>query len=544
MRQPQYRIKLNTTNLCHNEMLSAIDMNNIKSKEEEKAMLLLHRICDAHIFKQAIRNRIDNIELNDEDRELIVKYGWNQSENIEVRARCNEVLSRDATDKRSFKIAASESYLEAFKQYDKIGFIYRSISIRDFRAINTEVFLTDIISVITNGFNYPFWIKEIIELLKRSYPIEKLKPLSSYLESEKIKFKNTNKFREEREYIEAQFAIKTISGNQYHKELGLSHESEADMEVKNKKPNTIYPNIEGKYQKAYNEIYIIREKETPILERIKRKLLEEKKILMEATQKYGIKSKQSIPSSFKESIDNFIDSIEITTFENTIALMLSIPFAGGEEIKSYKNIVRKASFAASAFGHSKLDERGLTVGSEDPEISLHTEAHNYFRFKRMYAIDSYIRCHINNKVVTDGEELYNMLEELKPEFIEKSNLIFWTKGFLAGLNDDFITAAYILTPQLERALHNIAEIAKGNLATLEKKRQLSPTLGPILSNLKGVFDEEILFEIDSFLQGEIDINFRNNLLHGLLNPFEVLTHGVYLWWLCLKIYFMGLVEIE
>ena len=92
-------------------------------------------------------------------------------------------------------------------------------------------------------------------------------------------------------------------------------------------------------------------------------------------------------------------------------------------------------------------------------------------------------------------------------------------------------------PQLEHALHNIAEIHKGTITSLEAKRQEEPTLRKVLNMLKGIIEQEILFEIESFLQSGTDANFRNNLLHGLLSPFDIDKHGIYLWWLSLKIYF-------
>jgi len=94
-------------------------------------------------------------------------------------------------------------------------------------------------------------------------------------------------------------------------------------------------------------------------------------------------------------------------------------------------------------------------------------------------------------------------------------------------------------PQLEHTLHNIAEIKNGNITTLERKRQESPSLGAIFPMLQNIIKEEALFEIESFLQSGIDVNFRNNLLHGLLTPFEIEKYGVYLWWICLRIYFDG-----
>ena len=535
-----YQIKLNSYNLENNKMLSTIGLKNIKSEEEEKAMLLLHRICNSHIRSNAAINRIDDLALSEDEQKLVVKHRWDQSENIEIKARCNDVLSRYERDRRKRIITASENYLLAYKKYKKIGFLYRAIAIRDFKQVNNEQFLQDIIETIKDSFEYPFWIKNIVEKLQDSYSNEALKDLALYIKTEKEKLRSESKFSEEREYIRAQYTLKSITEYQYHKELALSYEKEADDIANNKASNTIYPSLKGIYQKAYDEIFIIKENEEIIVERIKKKLLKESNILAEMIQKYGVKSKITVNEKFAENIDSFVATIELSSFKDTIILMLSIPFVTKKEIDGYQDITRKAGYLGSELGHSKLNNKGHTVGSADAQQALRTEAHRYFRVKRLYAIYSYIMLHHQCEIKTNETELYNFLKNSKPNHIEEENLVFWTKGIVAGLNNDFITASSILTPQLEHALHNIAELIDVNITTLEKKRQLSPTLGSILPRLKDVFDEEVFFEVDSFLQGEIDENFRNNLLHGLLRPDEVDKQGRYLWWICLKIYFMEL----
>ena len=160
----------------------------------------------------------------------------------------------------------------------------------------------------------------------------------------------------------------------------------------------------------------------------------------------------------------------------------------------------------------------------------------YSRQKRLYLIQEYLYLHKWSKIKTEEDFLYYYLRENKPEFVDEDNIIFWEKGIHAGLDGDFITASFILTPQVEHALYKIAQIKDGNITSLEKKRQLSPTLGAIIPILEDVFDEEVHFEISSFLQGEIDVNFRNKLLHGLFKHFEIEKYGPYLWWLSLKIY--------
>ena len=162
----------------------------------------------------------------------------------------------------------------------------------------------------------------------------------------------------------------------------------------------------------------------------------------------------------------------------------------------------------------------------------------------MYAIWSYLDLIRFNRIEVVSNDVYNILLANKNDFIEEDNLFLWSKGITAGLNKDFVTASHILMPQLEHALHNMAEIANGIITSLEKKRQEEPTLGKILPLLKNIIKDEILFELDSFLQSGADINFRNNLLHGLFSPFEIDKYGIYLWWLALKIYFFNDYKIE
>ncbi len=125
-----------------------------------------------------------------------------------------------------------------------------------------------------------------------------------------------------------------------------------------------------------------------------------------------------------------------------------------------------------------------------------------------------------------------------PYFLQNEDrLIFWVKGLISGFNKDFMTASHILIPQIEWALRNIAETYHGSLVKLEEERQEEATLGTILKQLGNVMHEEIRFEIESFLQSGIDVNFRNKLSHGLLSSFEVMQNGIFLWWLCMKLFF-------
>jgi len=251
----------------------------------------------------------------------------------------------------------------------------------------------------------------------------------------------------------------------------------------------------------------------------------------------GFKSKMAIPESFVKNADTIISNTTINTFIDTLDVMTTIPFMGKEEVKKYESISRKASPISCFCNYELLDGQGNIIGRADPGTALRTEAHVYLRQSRLYFILSYFDLHYRSKIETNEELVYHVLEKYKPVFIDEDNLMVWTKGINAGFNQDFIISSSVLMPQLEHALHNIAEIKNGNITTLASKKQLSPTLGSILPMLKDWFKDEVYFEISSFLQGEIDVNFRNNLLHGLFKPFEIEKYGRYLWWICVKLYF-------
>lgn len=532
--------KIEIPNDLHDsELLCFLHPNRFQTEDEKLAIGLLHKICMANLTDFRDSNQIKDLILTAEEREIVLLHDWNISENIEVRSRCNDVLCRFEKDKRSIKEIASNNYLTAYKTFGEIEFLIRSITVRNIKIINTEDFLIEVVSVINEKFDSPFWIQKVVDSLKKSYSKEDLKKLCDYVKYEQKKSRDRGHYNEEREYIKAQYSLNVVSKQEFHKYMALSFENEADITSNNKQPHTFYPNLVDVYQNAYNEIYQIKTQEPKIFERLKEKLLQEKRIFMEMLSFCGIKYKIEIPEDFVNSVEESLSTIIIHSFFDTIKLMLSVPFISTNEINAYESAVRKASYVSSMLGRNQLDTNGNIVGIADPQKSLRTEAHIYFRQKRLYAIQTYLNLHQWSNIKSEEELIYYFLNDKKPIYIEDENLIFWAKGITMGLNKDFISASHILMPQLEHTLHNIAEIKNGNITTLERKRQESPSLGAIFPMLQNIIKEEALFEIESFLQSGIDVNFRNNLLHGLLTPFEIEKYGVYLWWICLRIYFDG-----
>lgn len=525
------------------DLLGFLYPNKFDSDEDKNASNLLHKICRARLTDFHSSDLIDDLKITEGERDVIVANQWDKSANCEVKARCLDVLRRFEKDKCQKTENASDCYLDVHFKGHRVEYLVRAITVRNIKVLNNDAFLHRVKCHIDERI-HPHWLNNLIVVLLKSYTIEKLFDLIPSI----VKWRNAatleKDFPKERGYIEVLFKLKSISKTEFHKQVALSFEKEADEIANNRQQNTYYPNLPDIYQKAYDEIFKIRDVEPNIFNRIKEKLLNERRIFIDMLSKCGVKYRMDVPEDFKEQIKEYIKKISIKQLDETLALLLSIPFPTADDIKTYLKICIESSPMASLMGKCLLNNKGNIVGKADSNVSLQTEAHIHLRQLRFYSLWTYLDLIKRSEIDSDIESLFAILQENKPNFIEEDNLRLWANGISAGFNQDFITAAHILMPQLEHALHNIAEIKRGAITSLEAKRQEEPTLGKILILLKGIIEQETLFEIESFLQSGIDVNFRNNLLHGLITPFEIEKNGIYLWWLCLKIFFCQDIYVE
>ena len=158
--------------LVGTELLCYLYPKKFDDQKNKSAVDLLHKICFANLTDFDNSTHIKNLMLTEEERDTVLKNKWNSSANLEVKARCNDVLSRFESDKRKIKILASDTYLAAYKEFDETDFLIRSVTVRDFKQINTKKFLQDIITVVLEREIPSFWLKKLIESLLRSYSFE------------------------------------------------------------------------------------------------------------------------------------------------------------------------------------------------------------------------------------------------------------------------------------------------------------------------------------------------------------------------------------
>ena len=132
------------------------------------------------------------------------------------------------------------------------------------------------------------------------------------------------------------------------------------------------------------------------------------------------------------------------------------------------------------------------------------------------------------------------LEQYRPKWIANTTVQLFAQGFSFAMEGDMVTAAHILMPTLESYLRQWAENVHGHKRHYEnEKRDDVITLDAILNTLQPDFEnQEAWFELKSFLTMGVDENLRNNLCHGLMSYRNISVDGMYLFWVCLKIYFI------
>lgn len=332
--------------------------------------------------------------------------------------------------------------------------------------------------------------------------------------------------------IETLHSIKFLSDHEYRIKLAESYELEADHQVSNKQPNTFYPTISQNYLKGLRLLTSIPCCEE-LRKRLQKKAAEEQQEDFKMIQRAGVDLFQDI--DFKEPRVAFAE-LEINNFTDGYHELLNIPIISQELIEKQVSILYDSnSLLATAFPQQvKVNEKGAHVATR----SFEEGNANFVRTICRERVLDFIHA-IKNKmdVYDEVTESYigELLNKIASPFIPESRKYLYVIGITKGFNNDFITAAHILTPQVENSLRHIAVKSGVNVTTLEKEKQHENSLGGCLRKLRPFGNSDLIDELISFLNESNSRNFRNELLHGLMEPLEIQKYGMYLWWLTLKL---------
>ena len=126
--------------------------------------------------------------------------------------------------------------------------------------------------------------------------------------------------------------------------------------------------------------------------------------------------------------------------------------------------------------------------------------------------------------------------------------VLFAKGLFSGYDHDYVTALHLLTPQVENMVRYHLKNAGAKTSTLdscgiENENGLSALV--VLPEMKTVFGDDLTFEIRALFCDPLGANLRNELAHGHLDHNACISlHGVYAWWLTLKLVFNTFWNVE
>ncbi len=119
--------------------------------------------------------------------------------------------------------------------------------------------------------------------------------------------------------------------------------------------------------------------------------------------------------------------------------------------------------------------------------------------------------------------------------------LFFAKGLYSGYSHDYVTALHLLSPQIENLVRYHLKNAGAKTSTLdscgiENENGLSTLVA--LPEMKTVFGDDLTFEIKALFCDPLGANLRNEVAHGLVDHNACNSlHGVYAWWLTLRLVF-------
>lgn len=127
-------------------------------------------------------------------------------------------------------------------------------------------------------------------------------------------------------------------------------------------------------------------------------------------------------------------------------------------------------------------------------------------------------------------------------FVPPERQYLFAKGLYAGLTGDFITSTHILIPQIENSvryqLSQLGVITSGyDKKGIQKEHYLTSTLYPgNYPQIKSIFDEDTLFDLQGLLIQHSSSNLRHEMAHGLINDSRFNDPIMsYLWWMTLRL---------
>jgi len=469
--------------------------------------------------------------------DLLKKVGPDSiTENKEIIARWYDVLSLFDNKLLFSKIhLISFHYWQIYLDTNDYEYLLRHLTtIRSCKPAfknDLEVVFENCKPLILN-IESAFWQLQLLTEAPAVFTLTKCQEaFGEILIAQKEKYIKNHDHSSARCIVESLFAIQIISKNEKRIMLAETYEAQADFYVKTKQPNTFYPNISQTYRKGLKEIKSVANCDD-LRKRLEDKIRPEMKEDFRLIQTAGVKVSPTVDI---ELLWNNVNQLGIDSFESAYQTLVSLPIPTNDKIlkefeKSKENEMPLAKYFSKQV---KINEKGAQISAAENDEALLSNVRGFYREVNI----AYISL-VKEKLDIFGEVnkrfVSKLLEESKSTFIPKDRLYIFALGIYEGFDNNFITAAHLLVPQLENSFRHIAELHGITVTNFEKELQLENILGGVLEKMKNITNNDLYEELKSFLNDSNSVNFRNQLSHGLMNSVLLHHYGQYAWWLTLK----------
>lgn len=253
----------------------------------------------------------------------------------------------------------------------------------------------------------------------------------------------------------------------------------------------------------------------------------------------------------RESVERLIKQLEVLDKKEAICYFAAfIPLPEKKRVED--TITNSMRGLSDLFQIGILGKDGKAIAKSKPIKNGNDEINEgAFQDKLEHKTAEYMSCfaqimvgntlnYIRTKFIVEETDIREIVENsiIVPEDRREA----YIKGLMAGFSGDFITALYILIPQVENSIRELAiECGEPVYNLNEDGIEESKTMHAVLE-LKGVeekLDADFLLALKTIFCSKFGFNMRNNIAHGLLSDNQFQSYNaLYTWWFILKMCYM------
>lgn len=484
---------------------------------------------------------IANCELSDDSFKNLAQHPQFQLPlsnitNIELVARINDlrfILGDNKVD--SIKLS-TEAYLQTYKQTKEVLYLVRALQlIKKAKSLFEEQLpeLRNYVVAELLSFNSSFWKLKILENAVFLTDEQFKDTLSNEFLLQLERSLTNHHYNDAQNYTYALGKLGLLENAELKMQISSCLEKEGDYYISQKEPNTYYPTILSLYIDSLKQLKGV-SVSSEIRSRLEQKIKSEQRLYIEMLRKAGVNL------DIDMDISQEITSLEINDFQTGFAYLLDLPIIDTDKLNGI-NQNREQNFLSALFeNHIHYSPKGTVSGVSNSDQFYLSVARNRYRELHIKILRE-IKALMDFDRIVPKDQIATLVDECQSFFIPEDRKYVFIEGISCGFQNDFIGAAHILIPQIENSLKTIIELSGRNVTRLTDDIQNDNTLGSILNleqngkMLDGICDKNLLAELNSFLIDGNNVNFRNQLCHGLMTPLLIDHYGIYLWWLVLKL---------